>query len=251
MAGKKRLDLLLVEQDLAADLDEARRLIGAGSVRVNDHLADKAGLQVAATSRVHVKPARRFVSRGGEKLEAALAAFALHPQGLIWADIGASTGGFTDCLLQHGAAKVYSVDVGYGLLAWKLRSDPRVVVRDRVNARYLSTEHIPEPLDFAVIDASFISATLLLPPLLPLFPHNFRALVLVKPQFQLAKGQVTGGGIVRSQALREEAVAMVRDFATTLGLACAQPFVSPVVGAKGNEEIFLYLTGLTNQELCP
>lgn len=248
MAGKKRLDLLLVEHGLAADLDEARRLIGAGTVRVDDRLIDKAGWQVATTSRVHVKAARRFVSRGGEKLETALKAFDLQPQGFICADIGASTGGFTDCLLQHGAAKVYSVDVGYGLLAWKLRSDPRVIARDRVNARYLSTEHIPEPLDLAVVDASFISATLLLPPLLPLFPHNFRALVLVKPQFQLAREQVTEGGIVRSQSLREEAVAMVRDFAATRGLSCAQPFACPVTGAKGNEEIFLYLTRTKNQE---
>ncbi len=237
-----------MEQTLATNLDEARRLIGAGAVRVDDHLADKAGFLVAATGRVHVKPARRFVSRGGEKLETALQAFHLRPQGFICADIGASTGGFTDCLLQHGAAKVYSVDVGYGLLAWKLRSDSRVVVRDRVNARYLSTEHIPEPLDLAVVDASFISATLLLPPLLPLFPHHFRALVLVKPQFQLARDQVSKGGIVQSQTLREEAVAMVRDFAASQGLACAQPFTCPVTGTKGNEEIFLYLTRTKKQE---
>ncbi|MDO5673978.1 MAG: TlyA family RNA methyltransferase [bacterium] len=251
MAGKKRLDQLLVERALAADLDAARRLIGVGAVRVNDQPADKAGSQVAATSRVHVKPARRFVSRGGDKLETALQAFGLQPQGFICADIGASTGGFTDCLLQHGAARVYSVDVGYGLLAWKLRSDPRVIVRDRVNARYLSTEHIPEPLDLAVVDASFISATLLLPPLIPLFSHLFRALILVKPQFQLAREQVGQGGIVRSQALRDEAVTMVRDFAATQGLFCAQPFICPVTGTKGNEEIFLYLMRTRNQESCP
>lgn len=243
MTKKKRLDALLVDRCLAADVEEARRLIGAGLVRVEEQLADKAGQQILETSRVQVKAVRRFVSRGGEKLEAALHAFTLYPQGMVCADIGSSTGGFTDCLLHYGASKVYCVDVGYGLLAWKLRTDPRVVVRERVNARYLSEKHIPEPLDLAVVDASFISLTLLLPPLFPLFQEDLRLLVLVKPQFQLAREKVAAGGVVHSRTLRDEAVAMVQDFAQGHGLTCAHPFVSPVPGAKGNEEVFLYLTG--------
>lgn len=233
----------MVARGLAADVEEARRFIGAGLVRVDQHRADKAGIQVAAASLIEVKATRRYVSRGGEKLEAALQAFALNPKDFICADIGSSTGGFTDCLLQHGAARIYSVDVGYGLLAWKLRNDPRVIVRERVNARYLAKEHIPEPLDLAVVDASFISVTLLLPPLFHFFPAVIRLLVLVKPQFQLARDKVAEGGIVRSQHLRDEAVTMVRNFAEGYDLRCAQPFVSPVTGTKGNEEVFLYLSG--------
>ncbi len=248
MAGTKRLDTLLVERSLAADIDEAQRLIGAGLVQVNDHLVDKAGQQVRQDCQLWIKAVRRYVSRGGDKLEAALHAFSLDLHGFICADIGASTGGFTDCLLQHGAARVYSVDVGYGLLAWKLRTDPRVIVRERVNARYLNKEQIPEPIDLAVIDASFISATLLFPPLFPLFAHIIRLLVLVKPQFQLSKDKVAEGGIVRDQQLRDEAVAMVQEFAASRGLSCAQPFACPVHGAKGNQEFFLYLTRTQKEE---
>lgn len=252
MAGvKRRLDALLVERGLSSDLQEARRLIGAGLVRVDGQPADKAGLQVPALSQVQVRAGRRFVSRGGDKLEAALQAFALHPQGLVCADIGSSTGGFTDCLLQHGAARVYCVDVGYGLLAWKLRTDPRVVVRERVNARFLNREHIPEPLQLAVVDASFISLALLLPPLLPLFSGERRLLVLVKPQFQLSRDKVAAGGVVHSEHLREEAVDMVRGFAEDQGLHSAPPFVSPVAGAKGNREVFLYLTGTGGEKKTP
>ena len=172
MTGKKRIDTLLVERGFATSLDEARRLIGAGQVRINEKLHDKAGTEVAEASRIVVKTIRRFVSRGGEKLFAALQGLSIDPSDLICADIGASTGGFTDCLLQYGAAKIYAIDVGYGLLAWKLRNDARVVVRERVNARYLSEKDIAEPLDLAVMDASFISANLLIPPLLlPLVCH--------------------------------------------------------------------------------
>ncbi|NLZ17679.1 MAG: TlyA family RNA methyltransferase [Desulfobulbaceae bacterium] len=243
MSDKSRLDALLVARGLAADVDEARRFIGAGLVRVDQHLADKAGTQITAASHVEVKTTRRYVSRGGDKLETALQAFDLNPDGFICADIGASTGGFTDCLLQHGATRIYSVDVGYGLLAWKLRSDPRVIVRERINARYLTKEHIPESLNLAVVDASFISVTLLLPPLFPFFSDAIRLLVLVKPQFQLARDKVAEGGVVHNHHLRHEAVSMVRSFAEGLGLRCAQPFACPVTGTKGNEEFFLYLTG--------
>lgn len=243
MAKKQRLDALLAARGLAANIDEARRLIGAGLVLVDEQRADKAGMPVAEDARLSVKRCRRYVSRGGDKLEAALAAFSVDPTGLVCADIGASTGGFTDCLLQHGAARVYAVDVGYGILDWKLRSDSRVIVRERVNARNLTREHIPEPIDLAVLDASFISLVPLLPPLLPLFAGPPRILALVKPQFQLERGKVGQGGIVRDPALHAEAVAMVRDFAEETGLKCAEPFACPVVGARGNREFFLWLTG--------
>ncbi len=244
MTGKKRIDTLLVERGFATSLDEARRLIGAGQVRINEKLHDKAGTEVAEASRIVVKTIRRFVSRGGEKLFAALQGLSIDPSDLICADIGASTGGFTDCLLQYGAAKIYAIDVGYGLLAWKLRNDARVVVRERVNARYLSVKDIAEPLDLAVMDASFISANLLIPPLLPFFSQQIRLLVLVKPQFQLPRGKVMEGGVVQNPLLQEEAVANVRDFAKNLDLVCEHVFPCPVHGAKGNKEFFLYLTGI-------
>ena len=243
MASKQRLDALLAARGLAANIDEARRLIGAGLVLVDEHRADKAGLLIPEDARLSVKRGRRYVSRGGDKLEAALTAFAVDPAGLVCADIGASTGGFTDCLLQHGAARVYAVDVGYGILDWKLRSDPRVVVRERVNARNLTREHILEPIELAVLDASFISLVPLLPPLLPLFAAPPRILALVKPQFQLERGKVGQGGIVRDPTLHADAVARVRDFAENAGLSCAAPFACPVIGAKGNQEFFLWLTG--------
>jgi 23S rRNA (cytidine1920-2'-O)/16S rRNA (cytidine1409-2'-O)-methyltransferase len=183
------------------------------------------------------------VSRGGEKLEAGLLALLVDPDGCVCADIGCSTGGFTDCLLQHGATRVYSVDVGYGLLDWKLRQDPRVVVLERTNARHLSVAHIPEPIDLAVIDASFISHALLFPPLLPLFRSAVRILALVKPQFQLPREKIGRGGIVSDAALHDEALALVRGFGDAHDLACAGVTASPVRGAKGNQEFLMLLTG--------
>ena len=183
------------------------------------------------------------MSRGGEKLEAGLLALQVDPDGCVCADIGCSTGGFTDCLLQHGATRVYSVDVGYGLLDWKLRQDPRVVVLERTNARHLCAAHIPEPIDLAVIDASFISLALLFPPLLPLFRSAVRILALVKPQFQLPREKIGRGGIVSDAALHDEALAMVRGFGDAHELACAGVTASPVRGAKGNQEFLMLLTG--------
>ena len=165
------------------------------------------------------------------------------PAGLICADIGCSTGGFTDCLLQFGATRVYSIDVGYGLLDWKLRQDPRVVVLERTNARHLSATHIPEPLDLAVIDASFISLAPLFPPLLPLFRAAVRILALVKPQFQLPRENIGPGGIVSDAALHDQALAMVRGFGAQHDLTCAGVVASPIRGAKGNQEFLMLLTG--------
>ena len=247
MAGKNkaktRIDGLLVARELCSTLEQAQRLIGTGRVLVDGRVCDKAGSLVAPHSAVTVKEGKRFVSRGGEKLAAGLQGLQVNPAAMICADIGCSTGGFTDCLLQHGAARVYSVDVGYGLLDWKLRQDPRVVVLERTNARFLTIKHIPEPLDLAVVDASFISLELLLPPLIPLFSEAIRIVALVKPQFQLPKDSVGPGGIVQDEELHRQAIAMVQNFATGLGLVCAGVMPSPILGAKGNREFLLLLTG--------
>lgn len=240
---KQRLDLLLVERKLAESLDRARRLIGSGQVCIDHRLSDKAGSLVAADSLITLKGVKPFVSRGGDKLAAGLQGLQIDPRGCICADIGASTGGFTDCLLQAGARKVYSVDVGYGLLDWKLRQDPRVVVLERVNARYLTAAHIPECIDLAVIDASFISLEPLLAPLLPFFQGTIRILALVKPQFQLPRDKIGPGGIVDDASLHQQALAMVEQFGLDLGLHCAGVVASPVRGMKGNQEFFMLLTG--------
>lgn len=244
MAGKKRLDVLLVDRGLAADIIRSRALIGAGQVLVNTRADYKAGSLVPVDSEIIVKQKPRFVSRGGEKLEGGLKGLAIDPRGWICADIGCSTGGFTDCLLQRGACRVYSVDVGYGLLDWKLRRDERVIVLERTNARYLNREQIPEPLDFAVIDASFISLQQLLSPLLPLFGAQVRIMVLVKPQFELPREKVGQGGIVRENVLHEEAVTMVKGFGKEAGLVCRGGVASPIRGARGNQEFLLYLTSI-------
>jgi 23S rRNA (cytidine1920-2'-O)/16S rRNA (cytidine1409-2'-O)-methyltransferase len=244
-SNKKRLDLFLVEQGLAEDVERARRLIGSGSVVINNHVCDKAGSLIAADCVANVKAKRRYVSRGGDKLEAGLLGLHINPKGFVCADIGCSTGGFTDCLLQYGASRVYGVDVGYGILDWKLRSDERVIVLERTNARYLSTEHIPESIDLAVIDASFISLEPLLAPLLPFFHHSIRILALVKPQFQLPREKVGPGGIVCDEALHQLALSMVQQFGSDLGLQCTGTIASPVRGMKGNQEFFMLLTGFS------
>jgi 23S rRNA (cytidine1920-2'-O)/16S rRNA (cytidine1409-2'-O)-methyltransferase len=218
-------------------------LIGSGSVLVDDRVSDKAGSLICDDCSITVKNVRRFVSRGGDKLVAGLHSLYIDPQGYVCADIGCSTGGFTDCLLQHGASKVYSIDVGYGLLDWKLRQDERVVVLERTNARYLTVAHIPEFIDLAVIDASFISLEPLLAPLLPFFQSTIRILALVKPQFQLPRDKIGAGGIVCDKALHEQALAMVQQFGLDLGLQCAGVVASPVRGMKGNQEFFMLLTG--------
>jgi 23S rRNA (cytidine1920-2'-O)/16S rRNA (cytidine1409-2'-O)-methyltransferase len=240
MTKKKRLDSLLVEQQLAPDLVHARALIGAGQVLVNTKADCTAGTLVPEFSDLRLRKQARFVSRSGEKLAGGLEDFAIDPRGWCCADIGASTGGFTDCLLQAGAARVYSVDVGYGLLAWKLRKDQRVAVLERTNARYLNREQIPEPLDFAVVDASFISLQWLLPPLPPLFGGAVRIVALVKPQFELPQDKIGPGGIVREQELHQEAIHKVQALAAPLGLVCAGQAVARICGAKGNQEFLLY-----------
>jgi 23S rRNA (cytidine1920-2'-O)/16S rRNA (cytidine1409-2'-O)-methyltransferase len=240
--GKDRLDKLLVARQLAPTRQKAQALIGAGLVRVNGELLDKAGAQVALDAAIELAgTACPYVSRGGLKLEAGLAAFAIEPRGWICADVGASTGGFTDCLLQHGAARVYAIDVGYGQLAWPLRQDPRVVVMERTNARNLKPGDIPEPLDLAVIDAAFISLKLLLPPLLPLFRERISILALIKPQFEAGKGNVGKGGVIRDPDLHRQVTAEIVDFAASLALESRGVIPSPLFGPKGNKEFLIHL----------
>jgi 23S rRNA (cytidine1920-2'-O)/16S rRNA (cytidine1409-2'-O)-methyltransferase len=243
---KIRLDQLLLLQGLAPTLEKSRAIIAAGQVLVNDQPADKAGSLFADDSPIRLKgKICPYVSRGGLKLASGLDHFHIDPTGFICADIGASTGGFTDCLLQHGAAKVYAIDVGYGQLAWKLRQDQRVVVRERTNARNLQPGDFDAPLDLAVIDASFISLKTLLPPLLVFFPGGIRVLALIKPQFEIGKGKLGTGGVVRDSDLHEKVIEEIREFAGRLGLVPVGVCPSPILGPKGNREFLIYLISET------
>lgn len=236
-ALKQRLDLLLVARGLFESREKAQRAIMAGDVTVGEQVVDKSGTKVPDDALISIRAAERYVGRGGLKLEGALRAFSVAPTNAVCLDIGASTGGFTDCLLQHGAAKVYAIDVGHSQLAWKIRSDPRVVVREHLNARYLSREDIPEPIDICVVDVSFISLTLILPPALELLRPDGVLIPLIKPQFELRKEQIGKGGIVRDPALHEEAIEKIRGFVTgTLNRQWLSCIESPILGGEGNKE---------------
>ena len=239
--NKQRLDLLLVERELVESREQARRLIMAGEVFVDEQVADKAGRLVPLEANLRVRTPPRYVSRGGLKLEAALDAFAIDPGGLVALDVGASTGGFTDCLLQRGAAKVYAVDVGYGQLAWKLRSDGRVVVIERTNIRYL--ESLPDGVlaDLAVIDASFIGLELVLPPTLRLLTMTGQVVALIKPQFEAGPDDVGKGGVVRDRAVHRRVLDEINDLAHALGVCVAGLTVSPAPGPAGNIEFLIWL----------
>ncbi len=238
-ASRVRLDQLLVERGLAESRAKAQALVLAGQVTVDGHRAEKPGHAVPADARIEIAEQMRYASRAGYKLEAALDQWQIDVGGCVCADIGSSTGGFTDCLLQRGAARVYAVDVGAGQLDWKLRNDPRVVLREGVNARYLSAEHIPEPLDIATADVSFISVTLILPAVTPLLKPEGRMVILVKPQFEVGRGQVGKGGIVRDPELHRAACERVEQAARAGGFETAI-MESPVLGAEGNREFLLY-----------
>lgn len=239
---KLRLDKLLVERALAPTRQKAQALIGAGQVLVNSQVADKAGSQFPIDCEITIKAGCPYVSRGGLKLAEGLKHFKIDPTGYICADIGASTGGFTDCLLKNGARRVYAVDVGYGQLDWSLRQDERVVVMERTNARNLKADDIPEPLNLAVIDAAFISLKILIPPLLAFFNKDkVSILALIKPQFEAGKGRVGKGGVVRDPALHEEIIDNIVTFATETGLANRGVIPSPILGPKGNREFLVHL----------
>ncbi|HEU5250284.1 MAG TPA: TlyA family RNA methyltransferase [Thermoanaerobaculia bacterium] len=238
--ARTRLDRLLVFRGLAPTREKAQAMILSGTVTVDGRRVDKAGAPVGETAEIVVSgPPHPYVSRGGVKLEAALDRFGIDPAGRICLDVGASTGGFTDCLLQRGAAKVYAVDVGYGQLDAKLRNDPRVVLRERVNARSLSREHVPEPVALAVVDVSFISARLVLPSVVALCEKGAAIVVLVKPQFEAGRAEVGKGGIVRSDDVRRRVVSEVSQAGAGLGLRTLGSIPSPIRGAHGNEEFLL------------
>jgi 23S rRNA (cytidine1920-2'-O)/16S rRNA (cytidine1409-2'-O)-methyltransferase len=236
--GKKvRLDKLLVDLGHFESRERAQRSILAGQVLVNERVSDKPGLLVVPEAPIRVAERERYVSRGGLKLEAALDFFKIDPSGWRCLDVGASTGGFTDCLLQRGAAHVVTVDVGHNQLAWKIRSDPRVTAIEGVNARFLTAEQVGLDFDLAVADLSFISLTLVLDSFLKLLRHNSEAIVLIKPQFELDPQRVGKGGIVRQETDRLAAVAKIQEFVVhQLGRAWRGVIPSPTLGTKGNQE---------------
>ncbi len=236
-SGKQRLDLLLVARGLFDSREKAQRSIMAGEISVGERVIDKAGTKVAEDAAVEVRAAERYVGRGGLKLEGALDVFQINPTGLICLDIGASTGGFTDCLLQRGAAKVYAIDVGHSQLAWKIRSDPRVVVREHLNARHLSAEDIPDEIDLCVVDVSFISLTLILPPAIRLMRPEGMLVPLIKPQFELRREDVGKGGVVRDAELHHRAVTKIETFVREeLRRKWEGCIPSPIRGGEGNQE---------------
>ncbi len=239
---KTRLDVLLVERGVFESRERAQRAIMAGMVNVDGRLADKAGSRVDPDVRLDVKAVERYVGRGGFKMEGALREFGLNPEGWLCLDVGASTGGFTDCLLQHGASRVYAIDVGHSQLDWKIRSDPRVVPLERVNCRYLSEKEVPETVDFLVVDVSFISLTMVLAPSFARVRPGGMAVVLIKPQFELRKEEVGRGGVVREPELHRKAVARVHDWVgSQTDLRWAGLIESPIRGGDGNVEFLAWI----------
>ena len=241
---KHRLDLHLVEKGLVKSRQRARAVIMAGQILVNNQPVDKPGFFVSSHDKIEFKGGDLpYVSRGGLKLEAALQNFALDVSGLVCIDVGASTGGFTDCLLQHGAERIYAVDVGYGQLAWKLRQDPRVVVIERTNIRHMADDTIPEPVDLITIDVSFISLKIVVPAVMRFLRSNASILALIKPQFEVGKGQVGKGGVVRQPEQHQRVIEELSEFFRTMPLTAQSVFPSPLTGPKGNREFFIFLKG--------
>jgi 23S rRNA (cytidine1920-2'-O)/16S rRNA (cytidine1409-2'-O)-methyltransferase len=241
MGKRERLDKILVERRLVASREEGRGRILAGEVLVNDRPVTKAGTLLDESVAIRVKSALPYVSRGGIKLEKALREFSVEVTDKVVLDVGASTGGFTHCLLTHGAMKVYAVDVGYGQLDWKLRNDPRVLVFEKTNIRYLKGSDLPRPADFATIDVSFISLRLVLPQVKILLNSGAPIVALIKPQFEVGKGKVGKGGVVRSQPEHSRVIDEISAAAVGLGYHVGGVIESPLLGPKGNKEFFIYL----------
>ncbi|WP_296629131.1 TlyA family RNA methyltransferase [uncultured Negativibacillus sp.] len=239
---KQRLDVALVERGLIASREKAKVVIMEGLVYVNGQKSDKAGAQIKDDDKIEIRgETMRYVSRGGKKLEKAMQVFPISLDGCVCIDIGASTGGFTDCMLQNGAVKVYSVDVGYGQLAWSLRNDERVVNLERTNIRYVTDEQIPEPVDFISVDVSFISLTLVLPVAWRLLREGAQMVCLVKPQFEAGKDKVGKKGVVREPSIHREVIEKVAGCAAELGFALRGLDYSPIKGPEGNIEYLLFL----------
>jgi 23S rRNA (cytidine1920-2'-O)/16S rRNA (cytidine1409-2'-O)-methyltransferase len=243
--NRERLDVLLHRRGLAESRERARRLIMAAQVLVDGKVIDKPGSQVPTGAEIIVKQKLRYVSRGGLKLESAIDAFAIDVQGMVAADVGASTGGFTDCLLQRGAARVYAIDVGYGQLAWELRQDPRVEVMERVNVRYLTS--LPEPIDLATVDVSFISLRLVLPAVQQWLAPAGQIIALIKPQFEAGRREVGKGGVVRDRDVHRVVLNEVLGWAQSRGLQAGGLMPSPLRGPAGNVEFLSCLLPSSGQ----
>ncbi len=241
---KERLDKILVLRGLVQSRERAKALIMGKKVFVDGHPVTKAGTPVDTESRIDLRGNDLpYVSRGGLKLKGALDYFSVNIEGAVTLDVGASTGGFTDCMLQGGAKKVYAVDVGYGQLSWKLRNDPRVIVLERTNIRHLTKEAIPEEMDFVTIDVSFISLLKVIPAALQFLKRGGKILALVKPQFEVGKSEVEKGGVIRDSEKRENAVNRIVDQIKSMGLYVEGPFESTLRGQKGNIEYFVLING--------
>ena len=243
---KVRLDVLMVERGLASSREKARALIMAGLVYAREDRLEKPSQAVPPDFEVRLKENLPYVSRGGLKMAQALEVFALEVRDKVAADIGASTGGFTDCLLQNGAARVYAIDVGYGQLDWKLRTDPRVVCLERTNARYLTADSLPEPIDLVVCDVAFISLTKIFPSIFQILKENGQAIVLIKPQFEAGPEKVGKKGVVRDPAVHREVVDHVLCFAQSQGFIVCGLEVSPIRGPEGNKEFLAWLKKFEN-----
>jgi 23S rRNA (cytidine1920-2'-O)/16S rRNA (cytidine1409-2'-O)-methyltransferase len=240
---KDRLDKILIDRKIAPTIETARAMIYAGEVYLGEQISDKPGRLCSTDSPIRVKEKCPYVSRGGLKLEKALAYFRVSPAGRICLDIGASSGGFTDCLLQNSARKVYAVDVAYGQLAWKIRQDPRVTVLERFNARNITAKDINnESIDLAVMDVSFISLTTLLPPIAKLFTREVSILALIKPQFELPRQDIGPGGVVSETSLHQKAINKIKVFVEQCGLMHKGTVSSPILGPKGNREFLIHIT---------
>ena len=248
MAKKERLDNLVIRHGLADSKEKAQALIMAGQVVVGDHTVDKAGQQVPVDAHIRLRGEFiPYVGRGGFKMRKALDQFGVDVTGLVAVDVGSSTGGFTDCLLQAGAARVFAIDVGYGQLAWKLQQDSRVVSMEKTNIRYVTPDQLDCEPELAVIDASFISLARVLPATIALLKPGGRIIALIKPQFEVGKGEVGKGGVVRDPAAHEKVIEDVRQTAQNLGLTVAGLCESPITGADGNRE-FLILLEIPEQQ---
>ena len=251
---KERLDILLVQQNLAASRELAKAYIMAGNVYVDGMKEDKAGTKVPVTAQIEVKGSQmKYVSRGGYKLEKAIDAFGISLDGKICLDIGASTGGFTDCMLQNGASKVYAIDVGYGQFAWKLRNDERVVCLEKTNVRYVTHEQVPDEGDFASIDVSFISLTKVLPAVLGVLGEAGQLVCLIKPQFEAGREKVGKKGVVRDITVHREVIERIAAYVREQKLGILGLSFSPIKGPEGNIEYLIYLdkqqTGMTEEEM--
>ena len=251
---KERLDVLLVQQGLATSRELAKAYIMAGNVYVDGQKEDKAGTKVAVNASLEVKGSQmKYVSRGGYKLEKAVDAFGISLEGKICLDIGASTGGFTDCMLQNGASKVYAIDVGYGQFAWKLRNDERVVCLENTNVRYVTHEQVPDEGDFASIDVSFISLTKVLPAVLGVLGEKGQLVCLIKPQFEAGREKVGKKGVVRDINVHKEVIEMIANYVRAQNLGILGLSFSPIKGPEGNIEYLIYLdksqTGMSEEEV--